>query len=48
MISLIKKFLKKRDGAKKVDYDWENFRKSAGNQFRKLKEQGIRLPIFTL
>jgi hypothetical protein len=39
--------IKKKEASKK-DYDWDNFRKSFREQFRKLKEKGINMPIYFL
>ena len=38
---------KKRE-SKPRDYEWEKFQSVARQQFRRLKDKGLNIPVFTL
>lgn len=49
MLKLIQKFLnKKKKDTKPRDYEWERFQKMARQQFVRLKEKGLSIPVMTL
>ena len=49
IIETIKKLFEgKRGESRPRDYEWEKFQVVARQQFRKLKEKGINIPVFTL
>lgn len=49
---MIKKFLSKIFAKKKEtkprDFEWERFQKEAREQFQKLKDKGLSIPVVTL
>jgi len=44
---LLKLFQKKKKDTRPRDYEWERFQIVAKDQFRKLKEKGISIPVVT-
>lgn len=38
----------KRKETKQRDFEWESFQKTAKDQFVKLKEKGLSIPVVTL
>lgn len=49
MINFLKRIFRvKKKETIKYDFEWETFRKSAKDQFRRLNKRGIHLPVFTL
>lgn len=40
-------FQKKKRETKPRDYEWERFQLTAKEQFRRLKEKGISIPVVT-
>lgn len=49
MIDTLKKLfgIKKKE-TKERDFEWERFQKSAREQFQRLKDKGISIPVVTL
>lgn len=48
MKNLLDKMLgKKKKESKPRDFEWESFRKVAREQFVKLKEKGLSIPVMT-
>ena len=49
MIKMIKNLFKRnRKETVKRDFEWERFQEVAKEQFKKLRDKGISLPIVTL
>jgi hypothetical protein len=49
MIKLLERlFTSKKKETKKRDFEWENFQKSAKQQFKNLRDKGISIPVVTL
>lgn len=41
-------FTKKKKETRPRDYEWERFQKTARQQFIRLKEKGLSIPVMTL
>ena len=45
---LLSKLLTKKKETKPRDFEWERFQKEAREQFQKLKDKGLSIPVVTL
>lgn len=48
MRKIFEKIFNKRKETKPRDFEWERFQRQAREQFKKLQERGLSIPVFTL